>query len=65
MSKTYMRKEKGDDTIICVALSTWGSHRAKGYVFVESDKDGKTPEQQFVAQGQKAAPAKKKASKKK
>ncbi len=50
MSKTYMKKEKGDTAIICVALSDWARYRTDGYVFVETDEDGQTPEQQFVAQ---------------
>ena len=56
MSKTYMRKEKGDDTSIkCVALSDWARYRQSGYVFVETDEDGNTPEQQYVSQNREAA----------
>lgn len=71
MSKTYMRKEKGDDTIVCVALNEWPRYRASGYVFVEKNKDGDTPQQQFVKQDLAPAEragkkkAKKKVSKKK
>ena len=74
MSKTYMKKEGGDGKIICCSLSNWGRYRADGFVFVETDEDGNTPEQQYKAQVN-AAPAeveaeakpasKKKAAKKK
>ena len=73
MSKTYMRKEKGDNTIVCVSLVDWAKYRNDGFVFVEPDKDGNTPKQQFLNQKNAAAPAedteekapaKKKASKK-
>lgn len=54
MSKTYMQKEdkngKRSGDIICISLSAWAKHRASGYAFVETDEDGNTPEQQFVAQ---------------
>jgi len=54
MSKTYMQKEdkngKRSGNIINIALSDWGSYRTSGYAFVETDEDGNTPEQQFVAQ---------------
>jgi len=76
MSKTYMRKESGDDQkIVCISLSDWARYRQSGYVFVEKDADGNTPQQQFVAQDNSAPEreakptakkkAKKKASKKK
>jgi len=54
MSKTYMQKEdkngqrSGD--IVCISLSDWAKHRTSGYAFVETDEDGNTPQQQFVAQ---------------
>lgn len=54
MSKTYMQKEdktgKRSGDIICCALSDWARYRTDGYAFVETDEDGNTPEQQFVAQ---------------
>ena len=54
MSKTYMQKEdkkgKRSGDIVCIALSDWASYRTSGYAFVETDEDGQTPEQQFVAQ---------------
>jgi len=54
MSKTYMQKEdkngKRSGDIICIALSDWAEHRTSGWAFVETDEDGNTPEQQFVAQ---------------
>lgn len=54
MSKTYMQKEdkngKRSGDIVCIALSDWASYRTSGYAFVETDEDGNTPEQQFVAQ---------------
>jgi len=54
MSKTYMQKEdkKGERSgdIVCISLSDWASYRTSGYAFVETDEDGNTPEQQFVAQ---------------
>ena len=54
MSKTYMQKEdktgKRSGDIKCISLSDWASYRTRGWAFVESDEDGQTPEQQFVAQ---------------
>ncbi len=54
MSKTYMQKEdkkgKRSGDIKCIALSDWASYRTSGWAFVETDEDGITPEQQFVAQ---------------
>jgi len=54
MSKTYMQKEDSEGersgAIICVPLSDWSRYRQSGYAFVETDADGSTPEQQFVAQ---------------
>ena len=54
MSKTYMQKEdkkgKRSGDIICISLSDWGRYRTSGWAFVETDEDGNTPEQQFVAQ---------------
>lgn len=54
MSKTYMQKEdkkgKRSGDIVCISLSDWASYRTSGWAFVETDEDGKTPEQQFVAQ---------------
>ena len=54
MSKTYMQKEdkngKRSGDIVCIALSDWASYRTSGYAFVETDEDGNTPAQQFVAQ---------------
>lgn len=54
MSKTYMQKEdkkgKRSGDIICISLSDWAQHRTSGYAFVETNEDGQTPEQQFVAQ---------------
>ena len=53
-SQTYMQKEdkkgKRSGDIVCIALSDWASYRTTGYAFVETDQDGITPEQQFVAQ---------------
>lgn len=66
MSKTYMQKEdnKGERSgdIICCALSDWARHRQSGYAFVETDEDGNTPEQQFVAQSSGTVPARTKES---
>ncbi len=54
MSKTYMQKEdkkgKRSGDIICISLSDWGQYRTSGWAFVETNKKGQTPEQQFVAQ---------------
>lgn len=50
MSKTYMVKEKGDATIICVPLVNWARYRKDGYVFVEKNKAGDTPQKQFLDQ---------------
>ena len=54
MSKTYMQKEdktgKRSGDIACISLSDWASYRTSGWAFVETDEDGNTPEQQFVAQ---------------
>ncbi len=54
MSKTYMQKEdkkgKRSGDIKCISLSDWASYRTSGWAFVETDEDGQTPEQQFVAQ---------------
>ncbi len=54
MSKTYMQKEdkkgKRSGEIVNIALSDWASYRTSGYAFVETNEDGQTPEQQFVAQ---------------
>lgn len=54
MSKTYMQKEdktgKRSGDIACISLSDWASYRTSGWAFVETDEDGQTPEQQFVAQ---------------
>lgn len=54
MSKTYMQKEdkkgKRSGDIICISLSDWGRYRTSGWAFVETNEDGQTPEQQFVAQ---------------
>jgi len=54
MSKTYMQKEdktgKRSGDITCISLSDWASYRTSGWAFVETDEDGQTPEQQFVAQ---------------
>lgn len=58
MSKTYMRKEKGDTAIVQIALSDWAGYRRKGFVFVEADEDGVTPQQQFLNQTVAAAEAK-------
>jgi len=41
-------KRSGD--IIHISLSDWASYRTSGWAFVETDEDGNTPEQQFVAQ---------------
>jgi len=53
-SQTYMQKEdkkgKRSGDIVCIALSDWASYRTSGWAFVETDQDGITPEQQFVAQ---------------
>jgi len=53
-------KRSGD--IVCIALSGWSGYRANGYAFVETDKDGNTPEQQFVAQSSGTVPARTKES---
>lgn len=54
MSKTYMQKEdkrgKRSGDLICISLSDWAGYRTSGWAFVETDQDGNTPEQQFVAQ---------------
>ncbi len=54
MSKTYMQKEdkkgKRSGDIVCISLSDWAQYRTSGYAFVETNEDGQTPEQQFVAQ---------------
>ncbi len=54
MSKTYMQKEdkngKRSGDLKCISLSDWASYRTSGWAFVETDEDGQTPEQQFVAQ---------------
>lgn len=54
MSKTYMQKEdktgKRSGDVVCISLSDWASYRTSGWAFVETDEDGITPEQQFVAQ---------------
>jgi len=54
MSKTYMQKEdkngKRSGEIVNIALSDWAQYRTSGYAFVETDEDGQTPQQQFVAQ---------------
>lgn len=61
MSHTYMRKEKGDKTIVKAALCNWARYRRDGYVFVENieDDDGNviTPEQQYLNQVAAANPA--------
>ncbi len=53
-SQTYMQKEdkkgKRSGDIECISLSDWASYRTSGWAFVETDQDGITPEQQFVAQ---------------
>ncbi len=54
MSKTYMQKEdkngKRSGDIVCISLSDWASYRTSGYAFVETNEDGITAAQQFVAQ---------------
>ena len=53
-SQTYMQREdkkgKRSGDIECISLSDWASYRTSGWAFVETDQDGITPEQQFVAQ---------------
>jgi hypothetical protein len=49
MQKEDKKGERSGE-IVCISLSDWASYRTSGYAFVETDEDGNTPEQQFVAQ---------------
>lgn len=66
MSTCYMKKEKGDGTIVKVSLSRWANYRNRGYVFCNTpEAHAEYLAQQSAAPKKTAAPAKKKASKKK
>ena len=69
MSKTYMQKEdkdgKGTGEIVCCALNDWAKYRGDGFAFVETDKNGNTPEAQYNKQTHAAPAASKKTSGKK
>lgn len=57
MSLTYMKKEKGNGEIKQIPLVNWARFRKDGYIFVETNKKGQTPREQYLAQKVAAAKA--------